>query len=339
MEQRGLWYDGQVAVERQVRVRKDPRYFIITDEFGADHHVEKSDLVRLGASGARIKLGHRSEEGWRLVLTEPLDPAIDKGLPQGGSLGVVIGRKKIAFLSGAFFIATACVAMVIFAPEAVAKHMPLTWERKLGAAFDIPIEATHCADPAAQQALDRIVDRLDLKARSDGFTVELADLDIANAAALPGGRMVVLNGLFKDIDDPDAIAGIVAHEIAHVRRRHVAAAMVRQLGMGTVVTLMGGGAVASNAGGLLSLKFTRSAEAEADSDAIHMLAKAGIDPRPTAAAFEGFRKQEGNLPEWLGDHPASAGRAKSFAASYDAKRIYQPVLGDAQAKALMAACR
>jgi predicted Zn-dependent protease len=254
-------------------------------------------------------------------------------------LGPVVSRNKIAALSGISFLATAAVAMVVFAPEAVARHMPLAWERKLGAAFEMPIEATRCADPAAQVALDRIVDRLDPKARSDGFTVELADVDIANAAALPGGRMIVLNGLFEDVDNADAIAGIVAHEIAHVRRRHVAAGMVRQLGMGTIVTLLGGGAVASNAGGLLSLKFTRSAEAEADSDAIAMLAKAGIDPRPTAAAFEEFRKQEGDWPEWLGDHPASAGRAKSFAASYGAKRIYQPVLGDDEAKSLMSACR
>jgi Zn-dependent protease with chaperone function len=339
MDQRGLWFDGQIAVERSVRVRQDPRFLTLSDELGVEHQIVRSELVRVGASGGRIKLGHRSIEGWRLILTKPVDPAILSGLPQGGSLGPIIGRKKIAILSGISFLVTAAVGMVIFAPEAIAKHMPLAWERKLGAAFDLPIEATRCADPGAQAALNRIVDRLDPKARDDGFTVELADLDIANAAALPGGRMIVLNGLFEDIDNPDAIAGIVAHEIAHVRRRHVAAAMVRQLGMGTVVTLLGGGSIASNAGGLLSLKFTRSAEAEADADAIAMLAKAGIDPRPTGAAFNEFRKHEGDWPEWLGDHPASAGRATLFAGSYDKKRHYRPVLTSTEAKALMAGCR
>jgi len=338
MEQRGLWYDGQVAIERPVRVGQDPRHLILVNEDGVEHSVAKSELVRLGATGGRIKLGHRSNDGWRLILIEPIEPAILEDLPRGGSLGPVVGRKKIAVLAGISFVATAAVGMVIFAPEAVAKHMPMTWERKLGAAFDLPIEATRCGDPATQAGLNRIVDRLDPSARSDGFTIELVDIDEANAAALPGGRMVILDGLFADVDNPDALAGIVAHEIAHVRRRHVAAAMVRELGLGTVITLMGGGTVASNAGGLLSLKFTRTAEAEADADAIAMLRRAGIDPRPTAAAFEEFRKAEGDWPEWLGSHPASAGRSRRFAGSYEKGRAYRPVLDAGQAKALTSAC-
>jgi predicted Zn-dependent protease len=217
--------------------------------------------------------------------------------------------------------------------------MPMAWERKLGVAFDLPLEAVRCEDKQAQASLDMIVERLDPKARAEGFTIEMVKLDEANAAALPGGRMVVLSGLFEDIDNPDALAGIVAHEIAHVRRRHVAAAMVRELGLGTVLTLLGGGAVATNAGGLLSLKFSRSAESEADADAVAMLRQAGIDPRPTAAAFEEFRKKEGDWPEWLGDHPASAGRAKLFAASFDANQRYRPTLNPVRAKQLIGSCK
>lgn len=340
MEQRGLWYDGQVALERPVRVGQNPDHLILIDDGGNEHAVAKSDLVRLGSGSGRMRLGHQSSDGWRLTLEEPIDAAIAAGLPKRlGSVAPTGGRKKVALLSGLSVVATIFAGIVIFAPEALAKHMPLAWERKLGAAFDLPIEATRCSDPDAQASLIEIVDRLDPKARSDGFTIELIKLDEANAAALPGGRMVILSGLFEDIENPDALAGIVAHEIAHVRRRHVAAGMVRELGLGTVVTLLGGGAVASNAGGLLSMKFSRTAESEADSDAIAMLARAGIDPRPTAAAFDEFRKQEGDWPEWLGDHPASAGRAKLFAASYDARKDYQSVLDPIRAKRLIGACR
>ncbi len=231
------------------------------------------------------------------------------------------------------------MGLVIFAPETVARHMPMSWERRIGAAYDLPVEALKCEDRNAAAALETMIDRLDPKARGDGFTIELVDLDEANAAALPGGRMIVLNGLFDDLKNPDAVAGIVAHEIAHVRRRHVAAGMVRELGLGTVITLLGGGAVASNAGGLLSLKFTRTAEAEADVDAIAMLRRAGIDPRPTAAAFEQFRKREGDFPEWLGSHPASGGRAKRFAASFNSAAAYRPSIPPAAANALLKACR
>jgi Zn-dependent protease with chaperone function len=340
MKQRGSWYDGQTAVDRPVRLSQDPHNLILTDEAGAEHWVAKTDLVRLASGDGRIRLGHKGSDGWRLLIDGPIDPALAAGLPHRvGSVLPSGGRRTVGILAGLSVAATLFAGVVIFAPESLAKHMPLAWERKLGAAFDLPIEATRCDDASAQHALNAIVDRLDPEAREDGFSVELIKLDEANAAALPGGRMVVLNGLFEDIKDPDALAGIMAHEIAHVRRRHVAAAMVRQLGLGTVVTLLGGGAVASDAGGLLSLKFSRTAEAEADADAVVMLRHAGIDPRPTAAAFNTFRKREGDWPEWLGDHPASAGRAKLFAASYNRGLRYRHVLDDGHAKQLITACR
>lgn len=338
VEQRGSWYDGRVARKRPVRVHQDPRHLVLIDEDGAEHLVAKADLVRLAAAG-QPKFGHRSEEGWRLIFDEPIDPAILSALPRrGGGLAPSVSRRTVALLASGVFAISLLAGVVIFAPQAIAEHMPMSWERKLGAAYDLPAAMVRCKDPGAQAALNRMVDRLDPKARQDDFTIELADLDVANAAALPGGRMILLNGLFEEVDEPDAIAGIVAHEIAHVRRRHVAAAMVRELGLGTVVTLVGGGAIASNAGGLLSLKFSRSAEAEADGDAIAMLQRAGIDPRPTAAAFEQFRQMEGEFPEWLGDHPTSAGRAKAFAASYDAGAHYRPALEESEATALLTAC-
>jgi Zn-dependent protease with chaperone function len=340
MVQPGLWYDGQSAIERQVTVRHGPGGLVIVEQDGTEHSVDPTELVRLPGPSGKLKLGLRSQDGWRLVLTEPIDPTVLAAVPgKIGSLAPTVSRKTMGLLVGISAVATALAGTVIFAPQAIARHMPMSWERKLGAAYDLPLDAMRCSDKQAEAALEQMVDRLDPEARKDGFTIELLDLDEANAAALPGGRMVVFNGLMKDVDHPDALAGIVAHEIAHVRRRHVAAAMVRELGLGTVVALFGGGALASNAGGLASLKFTRSAEAEADADAIAMLERAEIDPRPTARAFDGFRKLEGGWPEWMASHPASGGRAQQFAASHRTDRSYRPVLDEAKSKALMTACR
>jgi predicted Zn-dependent protease len=241
-------------------------------------------------------------------------------------------------LVGISAAATLLAGMVIFVPEVLARRMPMSWERKLGAAYELPIEANRCA--GAKASLDALIDRIDPQARADGFTLELVDLDVANAVALPGGRMVIFSGLLKEMEKGDAVAGVVAHEIAHVRRRHVAAGVIRDLGLGTIVTLMGGGAVAGNAGGLLSLKFTRSAEAEADEDAIAMLRTTGIDPRPTAHLFEQFAKENGDGfgVEFLQSHPLSRERAKRFAASFDKSAAYRPALDSSALKALEAAC-
>lgn len=338
MGQRGLWFDGQVALERPVMVDHGPLHLIVTDDVGDSHEVAKADLVRIGATKDRMRLGHRAIDGWRLVLMAPFDPAVVAGLPRSSLPTATAGPVTMTALVGICLAATAAVGLIIFAPQTVARHMPMSWERKLGTAFDLPLAAARCDDPRAVAALQAIVDRLDPEARRDGLTVGLLDLDEANAAALPGGRIIVFNGLFKDIDDSDAVAGIVAHEIAHVRRRHVAAGMIRQLGLGTVVTLIGGGAIAGNANQLASLRFSRTAEAEADDDALAMLARTGISPRATGQAFAKFAEKEGGWPEWLASHPASGNRAARFAAA-DPKASTRPALDAAQSGALLGACK
>ena len=55
-----------------------------------------------------------------------------------------------------------------------------------------------------------------------------------NAAALPGGYIVVFKPAITETD-PDALAGVLAHEIAHVRRRHVTEALIRELGIGALI--------------------------------------------------------------------------------------------------------
>ena len=340
MPQRGTWFDGQVAIERDVEVVREDADLVLTDAHGTESRVATADLVKLDESGGQIRLGYRSNEGWRLILSPPVQPAILDGLPKRrGSVAPTASRRTIGILAGGLSVLSAAAALVIFAPQTVAQFMPMSWERKIGAIYDLPVGMARCEEPRAQASLDQILDRLDPRARKDGFVIQLIDFDEANAVALPGGRIVVFNGLFEDIEDADAVAGIVAHEIAHVHRRHVAAGMVRELGLGTVVTLLGGGAIASNASGLLSLKFSRTAEAQADADAVQMLKRADIDPRPTAQAFQQFRKREGDWPEWLASHPASGGRGALFSASYEPRRSYRHVLGSGEAKALLDACQ
>ena len=339
MSQPGRWFDGEVAAERAVTVTPTATGIAIVDSGGRSVEIDTALLVRHGSMAGWLKLGHRTIEGWRLDLAEPVDPAVNERLPtRVGGGGNIIGRKTMVAAITVTAIGTLALGLLVFAPEVAARHMPMSWEQRLGRLYDLPTNAVACADPAAKRALHALVDRLDPDARRDGLTIQLLDIDDANAAALPGRRMIVFNGLFDEVADPDAVAGIIAHEIAHVRRRHVATAMVRELGLGTVVTLFGGGAVASGGGSLLSLNFTRGAEAEADRDAIAMLRRARIDPRQTKLAFDRFRALELGLPAWASSHPPSAARGARFAASFDPTIAYRPAIEAAPAKALFAAC-
>ena len=339
MSQAGRWFDGEVATSQPVTVTASAAALDIVTADGRRLSVATDQLVRMSGASGRVRLGHRAIEGWRLDLDEPIDPALRERLPRRGFSGATnAGRKAMVAAIALTAAVTLAIGLLVVAPEVVARHMPMAWERKIGQIYDLPAGAVACADPAAGGALNALVDRLDPEARGQGLTIRLLDVDEANAAALPGKRMIVFNGLFEEVENSDALAGIIAHEIAHVRRRHVATAMVRELGLGTVVTLFGGGAVASGGGSLLSLNFTRGAEAEADSDAIAMLRRARIDPRKTSQAFDRFRALEMDLPAWASSHPPSAERGARFSASFDPRASYRPALEPAVAKSLFAAC-
>lgn len=340
MSQAARWFDGTVATVQPAVVTASVDGLAIAIADGRSLSVPTDQLVLLSSAAGRVRLGHRSIEGWRLDLDQPIDPSLIDLLPKRGFTGATnAGRKAMAAAIAVTALGTLALALLVVAPETVARHMPMAWEKKIGQIYELPVGAVACRDPAASQALEALVDRLDPDARKQGLTIQLLDVGEANAAALPGKRMIVFNGLFDEVGNSDALAGIVAHEIAHVRRRHVATAMVRQLGLGTVVTLFGGGAVANGGGSLLSLNFSREAESEADSDAIAMLRRAGIDPRQTKRAFDRFRSLEGDVPAWASSHPPSAERGALFAASFDPRANYRPALDPVAAKALFAACR
>ena len=343
LPQRGLWFDGRIAIEREVEVAPAPNGVRLLDAHGGEHFAETADLVRLDAPAGLRKFGHRGVEGWRLVLNEPVAPELGSALPaRGGSLAPAVSRGTMAVLIAISVCISVVAGVVIFAPEALARRMPMEWERRIGAAYELPVAATRCENPRIRAALDSMLDRLDPKARADGLRLDLVNVDMANAVALPGGRMVLFDGMLDEADDPDAVAGVIAHEVAHVRRRHVAAAMVRELGLNTVVMLMGGGAVAGNAGGLLSLRYSRAAESEADADAIATLKRAGISPRPTADMFRRLSREAGegstSALEFMQSHPLSRGRADRFAASEVRGAAYRPALTIAEFRQLRAEC-
>jgi predicted Zn-dependent protease len=139
--------------------------------------------------------------------------------------------------------------------------------------------------------------------------------------------------------DPEALAGVIAHEVAHVRRRHVTEALIRELGIGALIRLMAGN-IGANAEQLVALSYTRQNEAQADSDAIQMLKRANISPKPTAALFTRLSKDApAYSAEFLQSHPLSSKRAQKFAGSFDPRARYQPALSRDQADALFDICR
>jgi Zn-dependent protease with chaperone function len=344
MESHATLYDGATAYPHAVRVEaRDGALHIATGENWSET-VDRALLRVQDGPGSTLRLGRSDVPGWRLLIGEPVDPAIAELVPNASRYGGWVDRLGLGRASAIFAaIAAVVLALGYAAPAWLAPHIPLAWERNVGDAIVGDFGDLRCRNAKGQQALEALAERLEPGiTRAGPRQVQLAalDVDLFNAAALPGGHIVVFKGALDETDNADALAGIIAHEIAHVRRRHVAEAMVRELGIGALIRTFAGD-IGANAQQLVGLSYTRDNEREADADAIAALRRAGIDPRPTAKLFGSLAGKEGKgvlAVEFLNSHPGTKGRAERFAAAFDKTTPYRPALDPVSAKALMTAC-
>lgn len=140
----------------------------------------------------------------------------------------------------------------------------------------------------------------------------VASTPAVNAFAVPGGVVVVNEGLVLAATSAEELAGVLAHEVAHVELRHGTKAMVKNLGLrallGVLIGDWSGGVVDEAGARLLEMKFSRDAEQAADREALIRLDKAGISPNGLLAFFERLSKDEAHPSAVLSTHPLAAER-------------------------------
>jgi predicted Zn-dependent protease len=191
-------------------------------------------------------------------------------------------------------------------------------------ATEIERSAKLLNDPVINEYINRVAQNVarnsDLKIP---LTVKVIDSPELNAFALPGGFLYVYTGLLEAAEEEDQIAGVMAHEIAHVAARHWASqvtkmtfaqyAMIPLIFIPMSYPVYMGVAQAMNFGVPMAfLKFNRSAEAEADYLGIQYMYKAGYDPNSYVAFFgkvmEEERRVPGSMPQVFMDHPPTGDR-------------------------------
>jgi len=179
-------------------------------------------------------------------------------------------------------------------------------------------------DPVISEYVDRVAQNL--VRNSDArvpFTVKVIDSGEINAFALPGGFFFVNSGLVLAADEEAELAGVMAHEIAHVTARHgtkqATKGQIAQWAMIPVMILLPAGAAGyaiyqglSFGLPLAFLKFSRNAEREADFLGLQYMYKAGYDPTSFITFFEKIqekeRKSPGSVPKIFSSHPPTKDR-------------------------------
>lgn len=315
----GVLYDGRTAASHDVVVRFDETAVTIVFSDGRTDHWPIKSVKRVASPGGMLRLQPDARSLARLNINDQ-DKRVWAAFREACPRRL---RGRDFAIAGLMVVAVVPVVALILAITVLAgpmaRSLPPGIEAGMGAAYyDGVTEFWPVCDAAemgeARAALDRMTNAIAEHAHDLAFdlVVQVVDADIPNAFALPGGYVLITDELLMLMDSPDQLAGVLAHEIAHVERRHGMVMFVRQMGLATVVDILfGGGAGVTQQLVYASIDLTafansRRAEAEADALAVSYLIDAGIDPTGLAEFFDAIHELTHDHDDEEGENGAVA---------------------------------
>lgn len=227
---------------------------------------------------------------------------------------------KLALIFGAIW---AAFVFIPWHPNDEIPEFPVHQEEELG---DMLLEQMLEDDPGFQPIESQVVDSAiwAISKRlidSLGFTeydynIVVVRNESVNGFALPGGNIVILSGLIEFSENPEEVAAVLAHEMAHVEKKHVIDRLVKELGLQVVFSVLTGGdavILSEISRTLTSTYFNRQQEKEADDFALDLLHRCGISPRALGTMFRRMNSEYGSHDEFelLMSHPATNSRIKA----------------------------
>jgi len=236
--------------------------------------------------------------------------------------------RRLAAAAAAFWLAVSLV--LIPTAQASFFSFDLKDERELGEKFNTLIRSRMplIEDTEINDYVTGVVERI-VKAMPPQpfpFNVAIVNNNAVNAFAGPAGYVFVFTGLILQMEHESELAGVLAHELAHVSQRHIAKRIgeMKVLSIGQLVGVLAGAVLGQTTGnkdlGTLMavgsqavsahayLKYSRDDEREADQVGMNYLVAAGYPPRGLVEAFETMRKLKfmqggGDIPTYLSTHP------------------------------------
>jgi Zn-dependent protease with chaperone function len=212
-------------------------------------------------------------------------PRLDDNAP-GRGVGAIIGWSLAAAVS----IIAVVVFGVPFAADRLAPLVPQSLERQVGDVAQKQVEAMFgrrtCIEPAGQAAFTKLVSAVSEAAGLDASSVraEVLSTSIPNAFALPGGKVYLFSGLLARAENPDEVAGTLAHEFGHLKHRDSIRNLIYNGGSSFLIGLLfgdikGSGAFIFTSRALVTASYSRDAERNADTFSIGVMHRIGRSPK------------------------------------------------------------
>ena len=350
-----VYFDGKSSRRRQVTLRFGNR-LEITEPSDAATATEwpYDDIRRADGPAGSLRLICLSAPALaRLEIRDAAAAAelalrcsrLDENLPGRHGVAGIVGWSLAAAIS--------IVAVVLFGLPLVADRLapllPEAVERRLGDVADGQIKVLFgdkvCEAPAGQAAFVKLVNGVREVAGLD-TSVQVAVLatPIPNALALPGGKVYLFDGLLAKAGNADEIAGVLAHELGHLKHRDNTRDLIYNGGTSFLIGLLfgditGSGALIFASRSLVSASHSRQAEENADTFSIDVMHRLG---RPAKAMgellFRVTGKEASNSLSILSNHPLTEDRLARMKAE-DRPSTGSPLLSAAEWTSLKAICR
>jgi len=341
------FWDGRSAEERIIELKMDEELGALRLARYAAWPLGDIRLLPDQAGGKTMLLRSAKDDARRVEIEDPAAQRIlrsrcanlHKRVPFGG-----LGRLFIAAIAAAASVAVMILFLIPLLANQLAEVLPPEGEKALGDQTFTQIAQVlsendlaplaSCTGAEGQAALDAIEARLtaDLELPYP-LTVHVLDHPMINAFALPGGHVILFQGLLDDAADADEVAAVFAHELGHVVARDPVRIALRSAGsIGILGLLFGdfaGGSVALLlADRMIQADYSQEAEAAADVFATQMLIDANLDPSALGRLFARWQEQHGSAEgfgQHLASHPSLRARAEA-AKDLEKPADYTPAL-------------
>lgn len=361
IEGSGRYFDGRGTRATVVRYVLDLAGLSLFDSLG--RQVERWPMGRLRvvtASDASVRLAAKEAGDARLEIVDP--QAVKTILPAIRALPRLDDADHRAMLRLLLWFAAALVSVALLAVYGIpagarwiTQLIPTSVEVQLGESAKPQIlgqlgdgKGRVCRTPDGIAALDKIVKPLVAAADLPiPINVEVIPSKVPNAFALPGGQLVILDGILAKLDGPEQLAGVLAHELGHVAHRDSMRRLVETAGVsiliGVVIGDFTGSTVAVLVGkSLISAGHSREAETAADLYGMELLLRLGRDPGDLGKAL-GRISEDGpaldGILGWFSTHPMTAARIEALKARAQNGPRPAPLLSDAEWASLKRICR